>query len=106
LRAIVMMLSPIIPHTCHALWRALGEQGALVDATWPAVDDSALGRSEVEIVVQVNGRLRARVVMPAGADREAIEAAALAEANVQKFIDGKAIRKVVVVPDKLVNVVV
>ncbi len=106
LRAIVMMLSPIIPHTCHALWRALGEQGAVIDATWPAVDDSALGRSEVEIVVQVNGRLRARVVMSAGANREAIEAAALAEANVQKFIDGKAIRKVVVVPDKLVNVVV
>ncbi len=106
LRAIVVMLSPIIPHTCHALWRSLGEEGAVVDAPWPVVDDNALGRSEVEIVVQVNGRLRARVVVPAGADREAIEAAALAATNVQKFIDGKSIRKVVVVPDKLVNVVV
>ncbi|MDH4014551.1 MAG: hypothetical protein OEU33_10975, partial [Chromatiales bacterium] len=79
---------------------------AVVDAGWPMVDEDALGRSEVEIVVQVNGRLRARVAMPVGADRDAVQAAALAEPNVQKFIDGKTIRKVVVVPDKLVNVVV
>jgi leucyl-tRNA synthetase len=106
LSAIVAMLSPIIPHACHALWQSLGEEGAVVDAGWPMVDENALGRSEVEIVVQVNGRLRARVAMPVGADRDAVQAAALAEPNVQKFIDGKTIRKVVVVPDKLVNVVV
>ena len=106
LSAIVAMLSPIIPHTCHALWQSLGGEGAVVDAGWPMVDENALGRSEVEIVVQVNGRLRARVAMPVGADRDAVQAAALAEPNVQKFIDGKTIRKVVVVPDKLVNVVV
>jgi len=106
LRAIVAMLSPIIPHTCHALWQALGEDGAVVDATWPVVDESALSRAEVEIVVQVNGRLRGRVVVPSGADRDLVQDAALAEPNVKRFVDGKPVRKIIVVPGKLVNVVV
>ncbi len=106
LRAIVAMLSPIIPHTCHALWQALGEDGAVIDATWPVVDESALSRAEVEIVVQVNGRLRGRVVVPAGADRDLLQDAALAEPNVKRFVDGKPVQKVIIVPGKLVNVVV
>jgi leucyl-tRNA synthetase len=106
LTAIVAMLSPIIPHTCHALWQALGEDGAVVDATWPVVDESALSRAEVEIVVQVNGRLRGRVVVPSGADRDLVQDAALAEPNVKRFVDGKPVRKIIVVPGKLVNVVV
>jgi leucyl-tRNA synthetase len=106
LRAIVAMLAPIIPHTCHALWQELGADGAVIDAEWPAVDDSALSRAECEIVVQVNGRLRGRVTVAVGAPREDVEKVALEEPNVQRFVAGKTIRKVVVVPDKLVNVVV
>ena len=74
--------------------------------TWPVVDESALSRAEVEIVVQVNGRLRGRVVVPSGADRDLVQDAALAEPNVKRFVDGKPVRKIIVVPGKLVNVVI
>jgi len=102
----VISLSPIIPHVTHALWRALGNNKALIDEPWPAVDAAALERALCEIVVQVNGKLRGRIAVPVDADEAAVRAAALADPNVQKFIAGAAIRKVIIVPGKLVNVVV
>ncbi len=101
----VLSLSPIIPHVTHALWAALGHSTALLDEPWPAVDAAALEQSTLELVVQVNGKLRARISVPAAAGEAAVRAAALADPNVQKFVGGAAIRKVIVVPGKLVNVV-
>jgi leucyl-tRNA synthetase len=102
----VIALSPIVPHVTHALWQALGHTTALIDESWPAVDPDALTQATQEIVVQVNGKLRGRIAVPVGADEAAVRAAALADANVQKFVADAAVRKVIVVPGKLVNVVV
>ncbi|MBT8445319.1 MAG: leucine--tRNA ligase [Gammaproteobacteria bacterium] len=106
LDAIVLMLSPIVPHICHALWSVLGHAGSLVDEAWPVVDQGALAADSVQIIVQVNGKLRARLQLPASATKDDIEAAARADENVRRFIADKPVRKVVVVPGKLVNVVV
>ncbi len=106
LEAAVLMLSPIVPHICHQLWRDLGRAIAVVDEAWPGVDESALAADTVQIIVQVNGKLRARLELPAGLDDDSVKAAALAEDNVQRFIGEQAIRKVIYVPGKLVNVVV
>ena len=103
--AVVRLLAPIVPHACQVLWRALGQPGELVDERWPEADPAALEREAVELVVQVNGKLRGRVQVPSDADRAAVEQAALAEDNVQRFVAGKAIRRIIVVPGKLVNVV-
>jgi leucyl-tRNA synthetase len=102
----VVSLSPIIPHVTHALWRELGHAAALIDEPWPAVDPAALEQSTIELVVQVNGKLRARVTVPADATESAVREAALADPNVQKFVGSAAIRKIIVVPGKLVNIVV
>ena len=106
LQAVVLMLSPIVPHICHALWRELGHESALIDQPWPEVDHSALELELIELVVQVNGKLRARMSVVADADADAVETQALADANVQRFIAGKDIRRVIVVPGRLVNIVV
>ena len=106
LEAVVVMLSPMVPHICHALWQELGHETPLIDQTWPEVDESALELDLVEIVVQVNGKLRARVSVAADADKDAIETLALADENVQRFIEDKDIRKSIVVPGRLVNIVV
>jgi leucyl-tRNA synthetase len=106
LEHILLMLSPVIPHMTHVLWQALGHRTAIVDEAWPEVDESALEQDRIEMVVQVNGKLRGRIQLPADADKAACEAAALANDNVQRFIEGKPPRKVIVVPGKLVNIVV
>ncbi|MGB5258341.1 MAG: leucine--tRNA ligase [Woeseiaceae bacterium] len=106
LESVVLMLSPIVPHICHALWHELGQRTPLIDQPWPAVDDAALEADRIEMVVQVNGKLRARVSVPADADKEAIEQLAIADENVQRFIAGNEIRKLIVVPGRLVNIVV
>ena len=106
LETAVLLLSPITPHIAHELWLALGHDEAVVNQSWPKVDESALTRDTIEFVVQVNGKLRARLTLAADASREAVEAAALADANVQQFVEGKTVRKVIVVPNKLVNLVV
>jgi leucyl-tRNA synthetase len=102
----VLGLSPIIPHVTHALWRELGHVTALIDEAWPAVDAAALQTSSIEMVVQVNGKLRAHITVAAGADDDAVRAAALADPHVQKFVAAAAIRRVIIVPGKLVNIVV
>ncbi len=105
LHAIVLMLNPIVPHVCHAVWPTLGGKGDILNASWPAVDASALARDSIEMVVQVNGKVRARMDVPAAADRDAIEALARAQQNVSRFLEGVNVRKVIVVPGKLVNIV-
>jgi leucyl-tRNA synthetase len=102
----VLGLSPIVPHIAHALWHALGHERAIIDERWPEADARALEQSMVELIVQVNGKLRGRLQLPAGADRDSALAAALAEPAVQRFVEGREIRKAVHVPDKLLNLVV
>jgi leucyl-tRNA synthetase len=102
----VLTLSPIIPHVTHALWRSLGHSVALIDEPWLRVDPEALQSATVQMVVQVNGKLRAHITVAVGADDAAVRVAALADDNVQKFIGNSAVRKVVIVPGKLVNIVV
>ncbi len=106
LEHVVLLLSPIAPHVTHVLWHALGHETAVVDERWAQPDPDAMTRDEVELVVQVNGKLRAHVSVSAGATREEIQTAALAHPNVQRFVEGKDIRKAIVVPGKLVNIVV
>ena len=106
LEAVVVMLSPMVPHICHALWQELGHESALIDQRWPTVDERALEIDLIEMVVQVNGKLRARISVPVDAGKESIEADALANENVQRYIEGKEIRKVIVVPGRLVSIVV
>jgi len=102
----VLTLSPIIPHVTHAMWSALGHRRALIDEPWRAVDAEALEQATAEIVVQVNGKLRARITVPVESGEEALREAALADPHVRKFVGTAAIRKVIVVRGKLVNVVV
>ena len=105
LRAVVLMLCPIVPHVCHNLWPALGGEGDVLDAPWPAVDESALTRDSIEMVVQVNGKVRAKMDVAADADKAAVEALAVEQENVQRFLQGVTIRKIIVVPGKLINIV-
>jgi len=105
LHAIVLMLGPIVPHVCHALWPALGGHGDVLNAPWPLVDDAALARDSIDMVVQVNGKVRARMAVPADADKNAVEALARAQHNVSRFLQDVNVRKVIVVPGKLVNIV-
>jgi leucyl-tRNA synthetase len=102
----VMCLSPMIPHVTHELWRELGHENALAMEPWWAADPDALVQDTIEISVQVNGKMRARIPIPADANQDAAVAAALADANVRKYVDGKPIRKAIYVPGKLVNIVV
>jgi len=106
LEVAVLVLSPVVPHVCHALWKALGHAGAVIDEQWPRVDEGALVRETIEVVVQVNGKLRGRVAVAAEADEAAVREAALADSNVQRFIEGRPVRKFIYVRGKLANVVV
>jgi leucyl-tRNA synthetase len=105
LDAVVLMLSPMVPHITHALWYALGHQQAVVDCQWPAVDESALVQASIALVVQVNGKVRGRIEVAPDASQEVIESMVMDEENVQKHIADKPVRKIIVVPGKLVNVV-
>ena len=104
--AVTLLLNPITPHTSHALWQKLGHaETTLEDEAFPQADPAALVRDAVTLAVQVNGKLRATLEVPVGATREEVEALALAEPNVGKFLQGLAVRKVIVVPGKIVNIV-
>ena len=105
LHAVVLMLCPIVPHICHTLWQALDGEGEVINAPWPTVDESALTRDSIEVVVQVNGKVRAKMEVAADADKAIIEALAVEQDNVQRFLEGVTVRKVIVVPGKLVNIV-
>ncbi len=106
LEAVTLLLSPVVPHVTDAIWRALGKEEAVVDAPWPAVDPAALVEDELQLVVQVNGKKRGDIRVPAAADQEAVTAAALENGNVQSHIAGKEVVRVIAVPGRLVNIVV
>lgn len=106
LETAVLLLSPIVPHITNEIWRALGHEELIVDAAWPKVDQTALKQDEIQLIVQVNGKLRGRVRVPVKATDELIQEQALADENVGRFVEGKTIRKVIIVPGKLVNIVV
>ncbi|MCL1138341.1 leucine--tRNA ligase [Shewanella pneumatophori] len=105
LNAVIRLLYPIIPHTCFVLWNELGNQGAIEDVLWPKVDESALVEDSKLIIVQVNGKLRAKITVAADASKEEVEAAGMAEDGVIKHTEGKEVRKVIYVPGKLLNIV-
>lgn len=105
IRAVILMLSPIVPHMCHHLWSEVGTGGTVEDAQWPTVDESALIEDEKLIIVQVNGKLRAKLTVAADAAQADVEMLGLAEENVSKFIADKTVRKVIYVPGKLLNIV-
>jgi len=102
---ILQLLAPISPHITHKLWKNAEFGGDILDSGWPKLDESALTQDEVTYIVQVNGKLRARIDVPADSDKEFVENTAKTHENVQKFTDGKTIRKIIVVPNKLVNIV-
>jgi leucyl-tRNA synthetase len=106
LSILLRLLSPIAPHITHHLWRELGFGEDIMKAPWPEPDAAALEQDEVELVVQVNGKLRGSIVVPKQADKATIENLALSNANVQRFVAGQHVKKVVVVPGRLINLVV
>jgi leucyl-tRNA synthetase len=105
LETVALLLAPITPHISHQLWQGLGHDEAIIDATWPLVDESALVQDNLTLVVQVNGKLRGQIEVPASASREDVEASARSNESVLRFTEGLSIRKVIVVPGKLVNIV-
>lgn len=106
LEMIVLMLAPITPHICHALWQQLGHEADISQVSWPAIDESALKQDKVELMVQVNGKLRSKVAVAPDAAQAEIEAIAFDDANVKRFTDDKIVRKVILVPGRLLNIVV
>ncbi|MCG8016034.1 MAG: leucine--tRNA ligase [Candidatus Thiodiazotropha sp. 'RUGA'] len=105
LSLVLRLLAPIAPHVSHHLWRELGFGEEILASDWPQPDEAALVQESLPYVVQVNGKVRANIQVPADADKAAVEAIALANDNVQRFIGEATVRKVIVVPNKLVNVV-
>ncbi|WP_421900189.1 leucine--tRNA ligase [Maridesulfovibrio sp.] len=102
---VLTVLSPIAPHICEELWAAMGYEGYIAEVAWPEHDEDALVTDEILIIIQVNGKMRGKLSVPAAASKEEIEKTALAHENVTKHTDGKTIRKVIVVPGKLINIV-
>ncbi len=105
MEAIVLLLAPIVPHMCHVLWQHLGHNEAVIDAQWPVYDESALVQDSITIVAQVNGKVRSQLSLSAEVDKESMQLAAMADPTVQRFLEGLTVRKVIVVPGKLVNIV-
>ena len=106
LEKLTLMLAPFAPYLAEELWEEQGRQGPVFQHSWPAYDPELAREEEAEIVIQVNGKLRGRIYVAFGTPREALEKLALGDAKVQTLLDGKQVVKVIVVPDKLVNIVV
>ncbi|WP_020675824.1 leucine--tRNA ligase [Geopsychrobacter electrodiphilus] len=106
IESVVRLLSPFVPHICEELWERLGHSGGIEKFGWPSVDAAALMTNELELVVQVNGKVRGKVIVAVGAENAALERAALSEPNVARFIEGQQVRKVICVPGRLINIVV
>jgi leucyl-tRNA synthetase len=103
---LIALMNPFTPHVAEEMWRRLGHVDELVDHPWPVADAAVAREDEVELAVQVNGKVRSRVVVPAGAPEEDVKARALADPRVAEHIEGKSVQKVMVVPGRLVSVVV
>ena len=102
----VLLMSPFTPHLCHTLWQAFSDTDVILKTPWPAVDEGALVKSNIDMMIQVNGKLRSKITIDANMDRDTIQHLALADEKVQGFITDLAVRKIIVVPNKLVNIVV
>jgi leucyl-tRNA synthetase len=105
IESLLVMLSPFVPHITQELWEALGHADSLYKSAWPGFDASWAEEQEATIAVQVNGKLRATITVPKDSDQAAVEALALAEPNVKRFTEGAQIKKVIYVPNKIVNVI-
>jgi leucyl-tRNA synthetase len=103
---LLRVLSPVTPHVCHCLWRELELGEDILASPWPQADEEALVTDEIELVIQVNGKLRSRVSVPADADERTVREIALADNNVVRHVGDKAVKKVVVVPGRLINIVI
>ena len=103
--ATLTLLSPMTPHLCEELWEMIGHNTPMDKVNWPEYDEEAAKEEEITIVLQVNGKVRSRIMIEPGASEDTLKEKALADANVLKFSEGKTIRKVIVVPNKLVNIV-
>lgn len=103
---LLRILAPITPHIAHSIWQELRFSGAIIDASWPKIAQEALKTDIIEMLVQVNGKLRSKITVPIDANQKSIEKIALSNANVKRFVENKSIRKIIVVPRKLVNVVI
>jgi leucyl-tRNA synthetase len=101
-----LLLSPIVPHITDALWKELGHDEPLINAAWPKSDPDALEQNEIEMVIQVNGKLRSKITVAKTADQKQIETLAVEDENIKRNIEGKTIRKIIVIPGRLVNIVV
>ena len=106
LETIILLLSPIVPHICHELWQKLNYKTSLIDERWPNADKLALAKDSIEIVVQVNGKLRSRIIIDINADEEKIKSLAIKDKNVQRYIGKNKVKNIIIVPGRLVNVVV
>ena len=106
LEAILLMLSPIVPHICKELWQHLGHKKDIVTEIWPVVDESALEQNSVKMMLQVNGKLRGEIVVSVSTSQDEIEKMALTDENVMRFTEGKPVKKIIIVPKRLVNIVV
>ena len=106
LESIVLLLSPIVPHICHELWRELKPGTELSEQSWPKADGSALVQDEIKLIVQINGKLRAQINVAKEAERDTVEKIALENEQVQKFLDGQVVKKIIVVPGRLINIVI
>jgi leucyl-tRNA synthetase len=105
MEALTLLLSPIVPHIAEELWAGLGHSQSVLLAPWPVWREDAIERDEALIVIQVNGKLRSRMTMAVDAEEDELKAKALADENVQKFLQSKPVRKIIVVRNKLVNIV-
>jgi leucyl-tRNA synthetase len=106
IQAVIVLLAPMVPHLAEELWELLGNRESIFKAAWPAYDPAAITEDEITIVAQVNGKLRSNVVVPADSSEEETQARVLADDTLKKWIAGAEIKKVIVVPGKLVNIVV
>ncbi|VAX34497.1 Leucyl-tRNA synthetase, partial [hydrothermal vent metagenome] len=106
IKNILLMLSPFTPHLTEELWEVMGERRSILEHEWPEWDEEAAREEEIELVIQVNGKLRAKTMAPAGLDDEKIREMALGEPKIKKLLEGRTVRKVIVVKGKLVNIVV
>jgi len=103
---VVLLISPFAPHIAEELWAELGHEGGVLNADWPEVTEEALHRDEIQMAIQVNGKVRSQLHVPTSASKDEIEALALADEGVLKWTEDKTIRKVIVVPGRLVNIAV
>lgn len=106
MQGLVKMISPIMPHIAEELWTKLGGEGTITYEAWPTYDEAKLVEANVEMIVQVNGKVRAKLTMPKDADQDAVKEEALKNEHVQKFTADKDIKKVIVIPNKIINIVV